>query len=228
MNYTKIYENLINKGLERISPVGYHEKHHIIPRCLGGSDSKENLVNLTPEEHYVAHQLLVKIHPSNSKLVRATIMMCCGRRGNKLYGWLKRRFSKVQSERMKVAGPTHNKKWISNEYETVLIDANAALNLILEKKFIAGKVAIRAECGHLVKDICIPCRGAKRKSYDLKKENARILALSLFEEFKCSDCRSVGEFAIIKNTSQPRLSALWKRYVNEYNEKRQHGKSFLK
>ena len=27
---------------------------------MGGTDDEENLVELTPEEHYVAHQLLVK------------------------------------------------------------------------------------------------------------------------------------------------------------------------
>jgi len=29
---------------------------------MGGSDDKSNLVDLTPEEHFLAHQLLLKIH----------------------------------------------------------------------------------------------------------------------------------------------------------------------
>lgn len=33
---------------------GYH-RHHIIPKHMGGDDSKENLVYLTPEEHALAH-----------------------------------------------------------------------------------------------------------------------------------------------------------------------------
>ena len=40
----------------------YVECHHIIPRCVGGSDEKENLVMLTYREHIIAHRLLAKIY----------------------------------------------------------------------------------------------------------------------------------------------------------------------
>ncbi len=36
--------------------------HHIIPRCMGGSDHGDNLVVLTPREHFLVHKLLWKIH----------------------------------------------------------------------------------------------------------------------------------------------------------------------
>ncbi len=36
----------------------YYEKHHIIPKSMGGSNSPLNLVLLTPEEHYICHSLL--------------------------------------------------------------------------------------------------------------------------------------------------------------------------
>lgn len=75
----------------------YTEKHHIIPKCMGGDNNKRNLAILTPEEHYVAHQLLTKIYPSNIKLIYATTMMCASKRyNNKLYGWLRRRFGESQ------------------------------------------------------------------------------------------------------------------------------------
>jgi len=61
---------------------------------LGGNDDISNLARLTPEEHYVAHQLLVKIYPHNQKLLYAVRMMTIGRyRNNKLYGWIRRRLS---------------------------------------------------------------------------------------------------------------------------------------
>lgn len=227
MNYKNIYDDLIKRGIKRTEHIGYFESHHIIHRCMGGTDEIFNIVRLTPEEHYVAHQLLVKIYPSNHKLVRAAFMMCRGRKNNKFYGWLKRRFSKVQSERMKSDGPTYNKRWISNGIETVLVDKDIASKFIQTKTHIHGKNAIIAECGHIVKERCVPCENAKRKSYDLKKENAKILASTLFNQFKKSGCKSVTEFAIMSNTTQPRLSALWKKYVPEYNEKRHHGKRFL-
>lgn len=97
MNYQHIYDSLIERGKTRKLDC-YVEKHHIIPRCLGGNDDKFNLVELTPEEHYVAHQLLVKIYPDNHKLARAVAMMITNRPSNKMYGWVRRRFSIVQSE----------------------------------------------------------------------------------------------------------------------------------
>jgi hypothetical protein len=70
----------------------YTEIHHIVPRCIGGDDNPENLAVLTPEEHFVAHLLLMKMHPDNAKLVYAAFMMTVGnQRNNKLYGWLKRK-----------------------------------------------------------------------------------------------------------------------------------------
>ena len=72
--------------------------HHVIPLCMGGSDDEENIVALTPEEHYVAHQLLVRIYPDNDKLVFAAAMMGKTRPSNKVYGWLKRRFSESMSK----------------------------------------------------------------------------------------------------------------------------------
>ena len=98
--------------------LGYTEKHHIIPKCIGGNDCKNNLVMLTPEEHYLAHQLLVKIYPNNTKLVFAAKMMSVGhigRRRNKLYGWLRRKCSEVRlgtkntGASIKLRGNTHGK-----------------------------------------------------------------------------------------------------------------------
>ena len=75
MNYEKIYNQIINRAKNRILEC-YTEKHHIIPRCMGGSDEKENLVNLTTREHFICHRLLVQIHPSNNKLKFALWAMC--------------------------------------------------------------------------------------------------------------------------------------------------------
>jgi hypothetical protein len=98
MNYEKIYNNLIDRAARRISQ-GYVEKHHIVPRCLGGTDSKENIVNLYPEEHYLAHLLLCKLNDGNSKLLYAAMNMTSGaminngKRNNKAYGWLRRQYA---------------------------------------------------------------------------------------------------------------------------------------
>lgn len=102
MNYLRIYNSLLSRAKDRILS-GFVEVHHIIPVCMGGTDESENLVQLTPEEHFIAHLLLVKIFPNEPKLVIAARMMTFGnskhnRKSNKMYGWLKKRFREVQSK----------------------------------------------------------------------------------------------------------------------------------
>lgn len=106
MNYKKIYNNLIEKAQNRILDSDtYFETHHIVPKCLGGTDDKDNLVKLTAEEHYLAHQLLIKIHPSHNGLSYAAIRMTIGknsnRYNNKLYGWIRRKAAIDSSIRSK-------------------------------------------------------------------------------------------------------------------------------
>ena len=60
MNYEKIYEALISRARNRIL-FGQIEKHHIIPRSEGGSNKKENKIELSPKEHHLCHLLLIKM-----------------------------------------------------------------------------------------------------------------------------------------------------------------------
>lgn len=110
MNYQKIYNNLISKRQSTLLENQYVEKHHIVPKCLGGTDEQSNLVSLTPEEHFLAHQLLVKIYPEHKGLKYALYMMTIGpngrRNNNKLYGWIKRDY---QNNRPQSRGNTGKK-----------------------------------------------------------------------------------------------------------------------
>lgn len=103
MDYTAIYNKIIDNASNRILE-GYVEKHHVIPRCMGGSDDIDNIVELTAREHYVAHQLLVKMHPNNNKLAYAAMLMTTDQHGNRVnnaqYGWIKEKLSNAMSERM--------------------------------------------------------------------------------------------------------------------------------
>lgn len=74
MNYKKHYDKLIEKHGHSIKPKFYCEKHHILPRCLGGDNSSKNLVYLSARAHYIAHLLLCKIY-DNPKLSYALWMM---------------------------------------------------------------------------------------------------------------------------------------------------------
>lgn len=75
MNYKRIHDQIIDRAKSRTLPKDtYTERHHIVPRCLGGNDSKDNLVKLTAREHYLIHWLLYKIHKT-PKLAYAWSLM---------------------------------------------------------------------------------------------------------------------------------------------------------
>lgn len=67
--YFKYYYNIINNAKSRnISKNIYTERHHIIPKSLGGDNSKSNLVKLTAREHFLCHWLLTKMTTNHDKI----------------------------------------------------------------------------------------------------------------------------------------------------------------
>lgn len=66
----KAYSELTTntRGLDKSKLEGYYEKHHIVPRCMGGLDEDSNYVLLTYPEHVLAHMLLYVLNYSNDKL----------------------------------------------------------------------------------------------------------------------------------------------------------------
>jgi len=65
--YTTWYFNIINNVTNRVLD-SYIETHHIIPRSLGGTNEKSNLVSLTAREHFVCHWLLTKMTTGEAKI----------------------------------------------------------------------------------------------------------------------------------------------------------------
>ena len=59
--YTNYYFKMINKGFKYKPNNGYYERHHIIPKSIGGSDSSSNLIYLTARQHFLCHLLLLKM-----------------------------------------------------------------------------------------------------------------------------------------------------------------------
>lgn len=70
MDYLKVHDQIINRGKTR-KLTGYKERHHIIPKCMGGGNSKDNLVDLSAREHFIIHWLLHRIYPDNGSLAIA-------------------------------------------------------------------------------------------------------------------------------------------------------------
>lgn len=60
--YTIWYFSIISMASEReVLHNQYMERHHVIPKSIGGSDTADNLVSLTAKEHFVCHHLLTKM-----------------------------------------------------------------------------------------------------------------------------------------------------------------------
>jgi len=114
MDYQRIYNQLIERAQNRTLE-GYIEKHHILPKCLGGSNDKKNLVELTAREHFLCHMLLCEIYPKENKLKHALFLMSIGKQrvkekhyivGSRVYERLKTEYSqfltgKIQSQETK-------------------------------------------------------------------------------------------------------------------------------
>jgi hypothetical protein len=117
MDYTRIYNQIIERAQTR-KLEGHVEKHHIVPKCIGGLDEKENIVELTAREHFLCHMLLCEIHPQEYKLKHALFLMAIGKQkvkektyviGSRVYERLKEEYSAMLTGK-KQSQDTKNKK----------------------------------------------------------------------------------------------------------------------
>ena len=77
--YQKTYNELIKKCQE-METAGYPDEiytevHHIIPKCMGGTDDQNNLVRMPVRYHVIAHMLLACIYPTNKSIIFAVNVM---------------------------------------------------------------------------------------------------------------------------------------------------------
>lgn len=120
--YKNWYNSIITKAKTRVNS-GYTETHHIIPRSLGGDNSKDNLVELSAREHFICHILLTKfiIGDDKYKMINAVMMMKSSNKfqnryiNSRLYENVKVLFAIYQKENMTgegnhFYGRTHSKE----------------------------------------------------------------------------------------------------------------------
>jgi hypothetical protein len=117
MNYQKVYNQIIERAKTR-QLKGYTEKHHIIPKCLGGNNDKKNLVELTAREHFICHRLLCELYPDNEKLKYCLWLMITGRKrwkfaddyniSSKVYENTKLTFSELMKTKKTNLGNKHS------------------------------------------------------------------------------------------------------------------------
>ena len=113
--YQKWYNSIVENAKLNKKKKGY-ERHHIIPKSLGGSNSVSNLVYITAREHFVCHWLLTKIYNGEAKSKMIYALNGMKRNGkcteryetpitSRVYEKLKKQFSEVHSATMKGREP---------------------------------------------------------------------------------------------------------------------------
>lgn len=65
--YTSYYYSIIRRAQARLPNKEYMERHHIIPKSLGGTNERSNIAILTPKEHFVCHRLLTRMTTGNAR-----------------------------------------------------------------------------------------------------------------------------------------------------------------
>lgn len=195
MNYQNVYDRLISKRQQ--SPLGdsvYGEKHHILPKSLGGTDDKANIVKLSAREHFVAHLLLCKIHSTNAcmflKMIKAVMMMSIHSSCNpdryfnsRAYDSIRQQFSTLLSK--KSTGKQNT------QYGTMWIHH---IKTSQAKKIKKGdKIPFGWQAGRVPKKI---------GKLTLKKQAHREKYSKLFIEFANGQYKSILHFATDKQLSK--------------------------
>jgi hypothetical protein len=135
--YSNTYFSIVNRSFSENrsrKDNQIYEQHHIIPKSCGGSDEPNNLVLLTPKEHYICHRLLPKMVKSKihyEKMVYALWSLVNGNGrskryspSGKIYQQIKEDQSKVRSERMKGIGNHFYGKTHSDEFKAWFSENN--------------------------------------------------------------------------------------------------------
>ena len=126
MNWKRVHDQIIERAQNRTLE-GYSELHHILPKCLGGNDDKNNLIKLTAREHFIIHKILNILHPEIEGLRYAVWIFVTfnDNRGIKIgsreYERLRTLFSESASKRMKIDNPSHG--GLSKEHKEKLSKA---------------------------------------------------------------------------------------------------------
>jgi hypothetical protein len=116
--YSRWYTLIVDNAKNRTLLLDYYEKHHIVPKSIGGANNKENLVILTAKEHFVCHLLLTKMLTGSAKRKMIYAFWQLSNQSNanqrryksssRMYEISRKMFSEQHSANMKQNHPFHN------------------------------------------------------------------------------------------------------------------------
>ncbi len=195
MDYQRIYESIISSARGRVL-TSYTERHHIVPKSMGGRDAETNIVRLTAREHYMAHWLLYKIHNTRS-MSAAWHMMTVGGKGRRYtshsFKYNREANAKTMSESMK-----------GNKQSEATIEKRAAklrgvpLSQSHKDSIRDGLKGSKQSPTTLEKLSKI--RAGKRMSADTKRKisEANKGMKIIYSEVKCPHCDKIGRGGAMK------------------------------
>lgn len=132
--YTHWYYLIISQAKNR-KVFGYTEKHHVIPKSLGGSNKSSNLVSLTAREHFICHRLLTKMVEGldRQKMIHAW--------------WAMSTLKKDCQNRYRLTASQY--QLVREEYSKLITKNNPMKDPILQQKRVESWKANRAKRGYI-------------------------------------------------------------------------------
>ncbi len=121
------YDEFINNILETRGRFNcgeeYHERHHIKPRCLGGDDDEDNLIDLFAREHFKAHMLLALENPNTEDLVYAWWMMSNVEDSNQeRYELTAEEYEEVKKYISRIQSVVSKTRWLDDDFRNKVIE----------------------------------------------------------------------------------------------------------
>lgn len=202
--YTKIYFQIIEKAIRsnrvKLSITSpnyiYYEEHHIVPKSVGGSNKKDNLVLLLPREHFICHWLLTKMVLSEfhyQKMIHAFSGM---------YNWKEKRcFTSRQYDILKKQIKKRKQSAESNQKRSLkLMGRESSRNGKTLEEFY-GNAEIAAQIKKKMSD---SLKGKPKSKYRTRVGSSN--------NIKCSDglkvFNSIKEMALHYNTTPQKIKKL--------------------
>ena len=245
MDYKAIYYKIIKNAKKETEngnrSIGYFEKHHILPKSLGGTNDKENLVKLTAREHFICHWLLVKMFNKGTiernKMLCALWRMQCISKNHKryinsrIYEKLRIEFADAVSKLTSISqsgkrNSQFGKKWYTNR------DTGESKSFFEKPndKWIEGRNLFQGETN------VIRSKMMKSDKYNmtihkdiwLKKlhDDAKIIAQKLWNKYHSGNYKKLEDMAIEIGISKIAIHKKFKKYIPIYSKhnqlKRQH------
>jgi len=153
MNYQQAYDNIILNAKQRATQQEMCEIHHIVPRSLGGSNKKENLVKLFLREHLICHLLLAKIY-GGGMLHAALMMTSFGKYNSRSYKWVREKYIKERllgdnnhvrripckdQKRQKCSDASKDRRWL-NDGNNSCMTKGIEMEKLLSEGWVLGRL----------------------------------------------------------------------------------------